>query len=140
MNEEIDNYLNKVYYDLGSPPSYAGVEKLWNHIRKDGTRPGGVNKDLLALWLDDQNTHNIFKTPKTNFPTEKIVVEYPDQQWEGDIMIIDHPKQNKGFRYLICFIDLFTRYLWVRPLKTKSAGSATRALESIFEGGRKCET
>lgn len=139
MNEEIDKYLSRIYYDLGSPPSYAGVEKLWNYIKKDRARPDGVNKNLLTSWLDDQNTHNIFKTPKTNFPTEKIVVEYPDQQWEGDIMVIDHPKENKGFRYLICFIDLFTRYLWVRPLKTKSTSSATRALESIFEEERRCE-
>ena len=36
-------------------------------------------------------------------------------------------KYNKGIRYLLCVIDLFSRYAWVIPLKNKKG-------ESIFEG------
>jgi len=140
MSNTIDEYLQKLYYNLDSPPSYSGVEKLWTHVNKDPMRPEGLTKDVIIQWLASQNTYNIFKQPKSNFTTEKIVVEYPDQQWEGDIMMIDYPKQNRGYRYLACFIDLFTRFLWVRPLKTKSVSETTNALDSIFKTGRKCET
>jgi len=140
MANEIDKYLQGVYYNLDSPSSYSGVEKLWRHARKDPSRPKGITKDKITSWLNNQNTYGIFKKPKSDFPTEKIVVEYPDQQWEGDIMMIDYPKQNRGYRYLVCFIDLFTRFLWVRPLKTKSVTDTTDALASIFKEGRKCET
>ena len=36
-------------------------------------------------------------------------------------------KYNKGIRYLLCVIDLFSRYAWVIPLKNKKG-------ESIVEG------
>ena len=28
-------------------------------------------------------------------------------------------KYNKGIKYLLCVIDLFSRYAWVIPLKNK---------------------
>ena len=27
--------------------------------------------------------------------------------------------KNKGVRYLLCVIDVFTRFAWVKPLKAK---------------------
>ena len=39
-------------------------------------------------------------------------------------------KYNKGIRYLLCVIDLFSRYAWVIPLKNKTG-------ESIVEGFKK---
>ena len=32
-------------------------------------------------------------------------------------------KHNKGIRYLLCVIDLFSKYAWVVPLKEKKAVS-----------------
>ena len=39
-------------------------------------------------------------------------------------------KYNKGIRYLLCVIDLFSRYAWLIPLKNKKG-------ESIVEGFKK---
>ena len=39
-------------------------------------------------------------------------------------------KYNKGIRYLLCAIDLFSRYAWAIPLKNKKG-------ESIAEGFKK---
>ena len=39
-------------------------------------------------------------------------------------------KYNRGIRYLLCVIDLFSRYAWVIPLKNKKG-------ESIVEGFKK---
>ena len=39
-------------------------------------------------------------------------------------------KYNKGIRYLLCVIDLFSRYAWVIPLKYIKR-------ESIVEGFKK---
>jgi len=42
-------------------------------------------------------------------------------------------KDNDGYRYILVVIDVFTRYLWVRSLKTKTAKEVEKAPKSIFE-------
>ena len=39
----------------------------------------------------------------------------------------------KGFRFLICFIDTFSKYAWVVPLKDKKSVSIIHAFQSIFK-------
>jgi hypothetical protein len=135
----IERYLKDIYYKAKSPVAYASQGKLWRFIKSDPKRPIGIDIKTLKSWLEKQDTHNVFKTPPKDFPTEGIVVEYPDQMWDCDIMVMEDAPANRGYRYVICFIDLFTRYLWVRPLKKKTALESAKALESVLEEGRKCD-
>ena len=41
-------------------------------------------------------------------------------------------KSNKGVRYLLCVIDLFSKYAWVVPLKIKKGVSIVAAFQSIL--------
>ena len=40
---------------------------------------------------------------------------------------------NKGFRFLLCVIDIFSKYAWVVPLKDKKGVSIVNAFKSIFK-------
>ena len=40
-------------------------------------------------------------------------------------------KYNKGIRYFLCAIDLFSKYAWVVPLKDKKGGSIANAFQKI---------
>ena len=42
-------------------------------------------------------------------------------------------KYNKGIRYLLCVIDLFSKYAWVVPLKDKKGVSIVNAFQSILK-------
>ena len=42
-------------------------------------------------------------------------------------------KYNKGIRYLLCVIDLFSRYAWVIPLKNKKGESIVEEFEKILD-------
>ena len=46
-------------------------------------------------------------------------------------------KYNKGIRYLLCAIDLFSKYAWVVPLKDKRGISTVNAFQKIISKGRK---
>ena len=46
-------------------------------------------------------------------------------------------KCNKGIKYLLCAIDLFSKYEWVVPLKDKKGGSIVNASQKIISEGRK---
>ena len=47
-------------------------------------------------------------------------------------------KFNKEFKYLLCTIDLFSKYAWVIPIKDKKGTSIVNAFKKIIlEGQRK---
>ena len=47
-------------------------------------------------------------------------------------------KYNKGIKYLLCAIDLFSKYAWVIPIKDKKGITITNAFQKIMkESNRK---
>ena len=42
-------------------------------------------------------------------------------------------KFNKGFRFLLCVIDIFSKYAWVVPLKDKKGLSIVNTFQSILK-------
>ena len=46
-------------------------------------------------------------------------------------------KWNKGFRYLLMALDVFSKYGWIVPLKDKKGETVTQAFKTIFKEGRK---
>ena len=138
---DIDRYLSKIYYNPASPASFSGAHKIWSYVKLRKDRPTRLTYKKIVSWLDQQDTHTIHRIPRKIFPREKIIVEGIDEQWDADLLsVADLATYNDGYTQLFVAIDLFSRYLWVRPLKNKSAKSTAAALKDIFATGRKCTT
>ena len=46
-------------------------------------------------------------------------------------------KSNKGFRFLLCVIDVFSKYAWIVPLKDKKCVSVVNAFQSIADDSKR---
>ena len=46
-------------------------------------------------------------------------------------------KYDKGIKYLLCVIDLFSKYAWVIPIKDKKGTSIVHAFKKIISEKRK---
>ena len=46
-------------------------------------------------------------------------------------------KYNKGTKYLLCAIDLFSKYAWLIPVKDKRGASIVNGFQKIISKGRK---
>ena len=46
-------------------------------------------------------------------------------------------KYNKRIKYLLCAIDLLSKYVWVIPIKDKKGTSIVNAFKKIISEGRK---
>ena len=46
-------------------------------------------------------------------------------------------KYNKRIKYLLCAIDLFSKYAWVIPSKDRKGVSIVNAFQKIISQGRK---
>ena len=42
-------------------------------------------------------------------------------------------KFNKGFRFLLCFIDIYSKYAWVIHLKDRKGITITNAFQRILD-------
>ena len=42
-------------------------------------------------------------------------------------------KFNKGFRFLLCVFDIFSKHAWVVPLKDKKSVSIVDAFQKILD-------
>ena len=48
-------------------------------------------------------------------------------------------KWNKGYKYLLMVMDIFSKYGWIVPLKDKKGETVTKAFQQIFKEGDKPE-
>ena len=46
-------------------------------------------------------------------------------------------KFNKRFRFLLCVIDIFSKYVWVVPLKDKEDVSVVNAFPKILDNSKR---
>ena len=54
------------------------------------------------------------------FKKRTIYSGFKDNIWGADLADMQLiSKFNKGFRFLLCVIDIFNKYAWVIPLKDK---------------------
>ena len=53
----------------------------------------------------------------------------------ADMQLIS--KYNKGIRYLLCAIDLFSKYAFAVPLKDKKGTTIVNAFRSIFDDSKR---
>ena len=44
---------------------------------------------------------------------------------------------NKGIKYLLCVIDLFSKYAWVIPLKDKKGSSIANAFQKVLSSSNR---
>ena len=73
-----------------------------------------------------------------NFNERKVYSSFTDNIW-GDELADKQSlsKYNKGIKYLLCAIDLFSKYAWVVPLKDTRGISIVNAFQKIILKGHK---
>ena len=64
------------------------------------------------------------------FLKRTVCSRFKDNIWGADLADIQLiGKFNKGFRFFLCVIDVFSKYAWVIPLKDKKGMSIVNAIQ-----------
>ena len=78
----------------------------------------------------------LHKPARRNYSRRKYDIRNLDETWQADLVeMIPYSKENKGFRYLLTVIDIFSKYAWAIPVKRKSGQDVTAAMKSVFKQG-----
>ena len=96
-------------------------------------------KKLKDLALKNQQlASELHKLIIKKFKRRKVYSPFKDNIWDvdlADIQLIS--KHNKGIKYLLCVIDLFSKYAWVIPLKDKKGSSIVNAFQKILNSSKR---
>ena len=72
------------------------------------------------------------------FMRRQVYSSFRDNIWGVDLADMQSlSKYNKGNKYLLCAIDLFSKYAWVIPIKDKKGTSIVNAFKKIISEGQR---
>ena len=71
--EEIQTYLEEVYYDIGRPGSYESVGRVWESIKEEGN-PLHLTRQQVNAWLMKQSVYARHLHVNHRFPRQKILM------------------------------------------------------------------
>ena len=137
-----DKVLRDKAYDIASNPEYDGYQRgLASIVYKffDKKSMGsGIKKDTTkasSLILADELHKLVIK----KFNKRKVYSQFKDNIWGVDLADMQSlSKKNKNIKYLLCAIDLYSKYAFVVPLKDKKGISVTNGFNKIIkQSGRK---
>lgn len=75
----------------------------------------------------------LHKPARKNFARRTVNVYGKDDLWQADLIeMIPFSKLNRGYKYILCVIDCFTKYAWAVPLKSKTGKDVTNAMSEIL--------
>ena len=129
-----DEALLRRYRRLGQPAAYSGVGTFLSALG------GGkkYSKDRIKTVLQGEPAYTLHRPVRRKFPRRKTIVSGPFDQFQCDLVDVSaYKKENDGVRFLLCAVDAFSRYAWVRTLTRKTGKEVSEAFEDILdEAGR----
>ena len=76
----------------------------------------GLGNDFTMTDLSNE----LNKPVISKFPRKKIIVNHIDEIHSCDLVdMVKHSRMNKGYKYIFTNIDIFSKYAWSFPIKSK---------------------
>ena len=150
---EADKVLKDKAYDIASNPKYDGYQRglasmVYKFFGKKSTagpssleRTGSCFKKLKntaepsalarssSILADERH-----KTIIRKFDKRKVYSQFKDNIWGVDLAEMQSlSRKNKGIKYILCAIDLYSKYAFLIPLKDKKGISIVNAFDKIIK-------
>ena len=95
------------------------------------TSGGALNNEHI---LNKELAEKLHKPVTTKFEKRKVNSIFIDNIWGADLANMQLISRfSKGFRSLLCVIDIYNKYAWVVPLKGKTGITITNALQKVLD-------
>ena len=126
-----DKVLRDKAYNIASNTKYDGYQRglasmVYKFFDKNSMGSGIASSSILA----DELHKPIIK----KFEKRKVYSQFKDNIWGVDLAYMQSlSRKIKGIKYLLCVIDLYSKYAFVIPLKDKKGISLLNAFDKIIK-------
>ena len=96
-------------------------------------------KTVSAVSVNEQLAKELHKPVIKKFKRRKVYGRFKDNIWATDLVEMGSlSSKNRNVKYLLCVVDAFPIYAWVKPLKDKKGETVLNAfIEIVSESNRK---
>lgn len=133
--EEIGKILARLYDDPATGGN-AGRDRFYSRVCSLYI---GISRSDVERFVSNDLVHQLLRrvSPKMKVVRPLPIPQGPNYRWEMDL--IEMPEEsvhiNLGYLYVLCIVDIFSKYAFAVPLKSKSAEEVTQTLEKILQTG-----
>ena len=135
-----DKILRDKAYDIASNPEYDGYQRglasmVYKFFDKKSTaEPSSLERMGSGIASSSILANELHKPIIKNFDKRKVYSQFKDNIWGVDLADMQSlSRKNKGIKYLLCAIDLYSKYAFVIPLKDKKGISIANAFDKIIK-------
>lgn len=120
--EELKNRIREAYTTPGHPIAFSAPAPVAKYFQIPIKKASKYLQEIQGYVL-----HREYKRPQRYIP---YYVKERRRQVQGDLIDIGtYARENDGIKFLLVLIDIFTKKLWVFPMKNKSGRTTRDILE-----------
>ena len=134
-----DKVLKDKAYEIANNPKHDGYQRgLASMVYKFFDRKSkgaGIKNEIRE---NQQLANELHKPIIRKFRKTKVYSSFRDNIRGADLVDMQLiSKYNKGVRYLLCVIDLFSKYFFVDPLKDTKGVTITNTFQRILDKSKR---
>lgn len=83
-----------------------------------------------------QVVNELHRSARKNFERRRTDMIGINDTYQIDLVeMIPYASENKNFKYILTVIDIFSKYAWAIPIKTKNKTDVSNGMMSILKSG-----
>ena len=118
--------MQKIWFNPEDPAGFGSVATT--------AKAAKTSKMEADKWLRQQMAYSLNKPVLKRFPMRRYLSKSVNWMWQMDLMeMIPYARINKGYRYILTCIDVFSRYARALPVKNKTAKDMSAAIQTMMK-------
>lgn len=83
--------------------------------------------------VKQQVVEELHRIARINFRRRRVIIKGLYDLIQADLVeMIPFWKENKGYRYILVVINVFSKFVWTTPVKRKTGDEVAKAMESVL--------
>ena len=131
MSSKTDILLKKLYYDVKKPSSFSNSYKLYKAAKRKNRN---ITLSMVQDFLAGEDVYTLHKPTRKPKKYRKTIAHGIDAIHQADLVDVSAlSRENKGNKFILTNIDIFSRKAWAVPIKNKTGISVKNAFELIHK-------
>ena len=124
-------YMNDIIEEVWEKYNYPSVDKLYKLLKDEKY---DIKRSDITNYLNSKVEVQLLKETKDSKKKLGHITSFkPNSVWNMDIFYLQkYYKSNHGYKYILCCIDIFTRFVYCEPMKTKEIDEVINAFYIII--------
>ena len=119
--------IEEIYKRFNRP----AAQKLLQLAKSEGLQV--TSKEVKEFLAGREEEQQLKETKQTKQSNGHIISLNPFNRLQLDIFVLQkYESSNKGYSYILCIMDIFSRKAFCYPMKTKSLSDTTPAIKKFF--------